>query len=61
MAAALQHLPADARVALLLGATGMNAEEVGRAIGRTANATRALVCRARRELRTMLETGEPRS
>jgi len=58
MAAALQDLRPDARVALLLGATGMSAEEVGRAIGRTANATRALVCRSRQELRTVLASRE---
>jgi RNA polymerase sigma-70 factor (ECF subfamily) len=60
MRAALGRLGSDARVALLLVATGMSAEEVGRTLGRTANATRALVCRSRQQLRAILEQTEDR-
>jgi DNA-directed RNA polymerase specialized sigma24 family protein len=51
---ALAELPNDARVALLMAASGFSAVEIGEAIGRTANATSTYICRARIRLREIL-------
>jgi RNA polymerase sigma-70 factor (ECF subfamily) len=58
MLRALGHLRPDERAALLLAASGFNMTEVGEAFGRTPNATRAFVCRARIRLRRILEAEE---
>jgi RNA polymerase sigma-70 factor, ECF subfamily len=55
---ALAGLPADARVALLMAAAGYSSAEIGRAIGRTENATLSYVCRARIRLRDRLAVAE---
>jgi RNA polymerase sigma-70 factor, ECF subfamily len=54
---ALAELPADARVALLMAASGFSSAEIGSAIGRTANATSTYICRARIRLREILSPG----
>ena len=51
---ALAQLPADARVALLMAAAGFSSVEIGKAIGRTPNATSTYICRARIQLREIL-------
>lgn len=51
---ALARMRPAERVALLLSASGLDSAEVGRAIGRTPNATRAFLCRSRIELRKQL-------
>jgi RNA polymerase sigma factor (sigma-70 family) len=51
---ALETMPADARVALLMAAAGYTAVEIGEAIGRSANATATYICRARIRLRGVL-------
>jgi RNA polymerase sigma-70 factor (ECF subfamily) len=51
---ALAELPADARTALLMAASGFSAAEIGDAIGRSANATSTYICRARIKLRELL-------
>jgi RNA polymerase sigma-70 factor (ECF subfamily) len=56
--AALDRLRVEERMALLLSASGLSATEVGAAIGRTPNATRAFLCRARLHLREELSTRE---
>jgi DNA-directed RNA polymerase specialized sigma24 family protein len=50
----LGTLDRDARVALLLSAQGVPGAEIAAAIGRSPNATRTLMCRARLRLRTAL-------
>ncbi len=50
----LAELPTDARVALLMAASGYSAAEIGEAIGRTSNATSTYICRARIRLREIL-------
>ena len=58
---ALATLPVDARTALLMAASGFSANEIGEAIGRSANATSTYICRARVRLREVLAAGgEPR-
>jgi RNA polymerase sigma-70 factor (ECF subfamily) len=57
---ALDRLRKAERVALLLSASGLDAAEVGQAIGRTPNATRAFLCRSRLQLRKILAGLEPR-
>ena len=52
----LGELGADARTALLMAADGFNGMEIAEAIGRSANATRTLMCRARLQLRHQLES-----
>lgn len=52
--AILGELGADARTALLMAASGFNGMEIADAIGRSANATRTLMCRARLQLRERL-------
>jgi RNA polymerase sigma-70 factor (ECF subfamily) len=51
---ALGRLPADARVALLLSSDGFSGEEIASVIGRSHNATRSLLTRARIALRNEL-------
>lgn len=53
--AALDTLPADHRRALLLEGEGYQPAEIALLIGRTGQATRTLLCRARRRLRDSLE------
>ena len=43
------------RVAMVLAATGYGSAEIGDRLGRTAQATRTLLCRARGRLRTQLQ------
>jgi RNA polymerase sigma-70 factor (ECF subfamily) len=58
---ALATLPVDARMALLMAASGFSAIEIGEAIGRSANATSTYICRARVRLREVLAgDGGPR-
>ena len=52
----LGELPTDARTALLMAAKGFNGMEIAEAIGRSGNATRTLMCRARLHLRHRLES-----
>jgi DNA-directed RNA polymerase specialized sigma24 family protein len=52
--AVLGELGVDARTALVLAANGFNGLEIAEAIGRTGNATRTLMCRARLQLRERL-------
>jgi DNA-directed RNA polymerase specialized sigma24 family protein len=54
----LVHLAPDARVGLLLAAHGFSGAEVAATIGRTDGATRTLLCRARLQLRQMIEAEE---
>jgi RNA polymerase sigma-70 factor (ECF subfamily) len=56
--AILGELGSDARTALLMAANGFNGLEIAEAIGRTGNATRTLMCRARLQLRERLGTSE---
>ncbi len=58
--AALGRLAPDRRAALLLAARGFSGTEVAGLIGRTDGATRTLLCRARLELRGILEATEIR-
>ena len=51
---ALGELGDDARVALLMAADGFSGMEIAEAIGRSANATRTLMCRSRLQLRHRL-------
>jgi RNA polymerase sigma-70 factor (ECF subfamily) len=50
----LGELGADARTALLMAAGGFTGVEIAQAIGRSANATRTMMCRARLQLRERL-------
>jgi RNA polymerase sigma-70 factor (ECF subfamily) len=52
--AALETLPGTTRQALLLEGEGYQPAEIARVIGRTGQATRTLLCRARRQLRDSL-------
>jgi RNA polymerase sigma-70 factor (ECF subfamily) len=54
----LGHLRPDARVGLLLAAHGFRGAEVAATIGRSDGATRTLLCRARLQLRQLLEAEE---
>ena len=56
--AALAELGDDARTALLMAADGFSGMEIAEAIGRTGLATRALMCRARLQLRERLGSYE---
>ena len=58
--AAIAHLAPDRRAALLLAARGFSGHEVAELLGRTEGATRTLMCRARLELRGILEATEAR-
>ena len=57
--AALADLRPDDRTALLLAAEGHRNAEIAEQIGRTELATRALLCRARRRLRPVLQGVAP--
>lgn len=54
----LGELGPDARTALLMAASGFSGLEIAEAIGRSANATRAMMCRARLRLRHRLDRAE---
>jgi RNA polymerase sigma-70 factor (ECF subfamily) len=54
----LAELGADARTALLMAANGFSGVEIAEAIGRSANATRSMMCRARLQLRERLSSME---
>lgn len=54
LTAGLARLPAQARVVLLLAAAGLDAAEIGAAVGKTSGATRTYLCRARLQLRDVL-------
>jgi RNA polymerase sigma-70 factor, ECF subfamily len=56
--AVLAELGEDARTALLMAANGFNGIEIAEAIGRSGNATRSLMCRARLQLRERLSAME---
>ncbi len=56
--ATLRRVRPDDRTALVLAAQGFEAKEIGEALGRTALATRVLLCRARGRMRTQLESVE---
>jgi RNA polymerase sigma-70 factor, ECF subfamily len=56
--AALDTLPADHRVALLLAAAGYNGHEIAAAIGRSESAVRTLLSRSRVRLRERLQPRE---
>ena len=56
--AALAELSEDARTALLMAANGFSGMEIAEAIGRTSMATRAMMCRARLQLRQRLGSYE---
>lgn len=51
---ALSGLTESERVALLLAASGARGEEIAQTLGRSHGATRTLLCRARRHLRTAM-------
>jgi RNA polymerase sigma factor (sigma-70 family) len=52
----LDELGQDARTALLMAANGFNGMEIAEAIGRSAAATRTLMCRSRLRLRRRLDS-----
>jgi len=54
----LAELGEDARTALLMAANGFSGLEIAEAIGRSANATRSMMCRARLQLRERLSSME---
>jgi len=54
----LKHLRPDARVGLLLTAQGFSGAEVAATIGRSDGATRTLLCRARLQLRQLIDSEE---
>jgi len=56
--AALAHLDAHARAALLLAGQGFDGHEIAAMVGRSESATRTMMCRARIQLRTLVEAGE---
>ena len=56
--AALAHLAPDRRAALLLAARGFSGAEVAGLLGRSEGATRTLLCRARLDLRAVLDPTE---
>ena len=56
--AVLAELGEDARTALLMAANGFSGIEIAEAIGRSGNATRSLMCRARLQLRERLTSME---
>jgi RNA polymerase sigma-70 factor (ECF subfamily) len=58
--AALSRLSPDRRAALLLAARGFSGAEIAASLGRSELATRSLLCRARVELRGVIEAGEVR-
>jgi RNA polymerase sigma-70 factor (ECF subfamily) len=58
LVAALEGLGPDGRAALLLSAEGFSGAEIAAAIGRTEDATRTLLCRARKRVRARIEEAE---
>jgi RNA polymerase sigma-70 factor (ECF subfamily) len=58
--AALARLPDDARVGLLMAAQGFSGREVAESIGRTEQATRTMLCRARLQVRQLLDPPDDR-
>jgi DNA-directed RNA polymerase specialized sigma24 family protein len=56
LGSALERLSRDARVGLLLRASGCTSAEVAALLGRSDPATRSLLCRARAEVRALFET-----
>jgi RNA polymerase sigma factor (sigma-70 family) len=52
---ALDDLPTDARVALLLAARGFSGREIAHTLGRTEGAVRTLLCRSRIRVRERLD------
>jgi RNA polymerase sigma factor (sigma-70 family) len=59
IARALTVIGTEARSALLLASQGFSGREIARALGKSENATRALMCRARIKVRAELERFEP--
>lgn len=55
---AIAQLAPDGRVALLLAAQGFSGPEIASHIGRSQLATRTLLCRARMQVRALLEAGD---
>jgi RNA polymerase sigma-70 factor, ECF subfamily len=55
---AMARLSPDGRAAMLLAAQGFSGREIAASIGRTEAATRTLLCRARIQLRLLLEAAE---
>jgi RNA polymerase sigma-70 factor, ECF subfamily len=53
--AALRQLAPDARAGLLLAAQGFSGAEIAGMLGRSENATRTLLCRARMRVRDLME------
>ena len=53
---ALARLPSDARVGLLMAAQGFNGREIAESIGRSEQATRTMLCRARLQVRQLLDS-----
>jgi RNA polymerase sigma-70 factor (ECF subfamily) len=58
--AALDVLPRDQRVGLLMAAQGFTGHEISQALGRSDVSTRTMLCRARLRLRGLLEPDEER-
>jgi RNA polymerase sigma factor (sigma-70 family) len=57
---ALDDLPTDARVALLLAARGFSGREIAHTLGRTEGAVRTLLCRSRLRVRERLDAERTR-
>jgi RNA polymerase sigma factor (sigma-70 family) len=57
--AALDVLDSSGRVAVALAAQGLSGPEIARSIGRTPNATRTLLCRARARVREAVLAAHP--
>lgn len=55
---ALEQIPSDARLALLLAAQGFDGVTISRAIHRSEAATRTLLCRSRIRLRELMREAE---
>lgn len=60
LGAGLARLKPDGRAALLLAAQGFSGHEIAASLGRSDAATRTLMCRARVQLRQVLEAPEGR-
>lgn len=56
---ALEGVRPAQREAMILAAQGYRADEIGDRLGRTALATRTLLCRARGQLRTQMLAFDP--
>ena len=57
---AVDDLPTDARVALLLAARGFSGREIAHTLGRTEGAVRTLLCRSRSRVRERLDAERSR-